>query len=237
MMLALYVGLLTFAVVVLATKMQTLVNMKHLAISTAVGLVVTFMPLFIRKVMKIEVSLSIVIFAYLMIFLNTLGEVFELYYKFKNWDLVLHSFGGYGYAFICFGAFYSVRAPHGRLQTTIYLLGAIAVSISISAVWEVMEFTADTLFGTNMQKVIPENELFNGGSTKAALNGTDEQIVRFFRNPSGYMYAVMDTMIDLVCSIAGAVIFPFVYLINRRSLQYKEAFIKVEKVDKRSVTN
>jgi hypothetical protein len=230
-MLTLYVALLTFAVVVLAMGIQTLVNMQHLAISTAVGLAVTFFPLFTRKVLKIEISLSIVIFAYLMIFLNTLGEVFELYYRIKNWDLILHAYGGFGFAFMVFGAFYAVRTPRGKLQTVIYLLGAIAVSISISAIWEVMEYLADSMFGTNMQKVIPENGLFNGGSTKDPLNGTDEEIVSFFRQPTGYMYAVVDTMIDLICAIVGAVVFTIMYLFTgkRRALYYKETFVKIDK--------
>jgi hypothetical protein len=231
-MLSLYVLMLSLIIVSIIVELKSLADNRHIIVSTLLGLAVTFLPLFMRKVMKIEVSLLVIIFGYTMILLNTMGEVFDLYYRFQNWDIALHTFGGYGFAFLTFGAFYSVHAPRGISQTAIYLLGSIAISISISAVWEVMEYGADMLFGTNMLKAIPENHLFNGGSTKDLLLGTDTEIAEFYRSPNGYMYAVVDTMMDLICAIGGAMAFSIIYLLTgkRHPLLYKETFVKVDKV-------
>jgi hypothetical protein len=231
-LLFVYLGMLAFCIVSLATEYKTFGDIKNLVISTITGLFFTLVPVMIRKFLKIEVSLSTVALGYSMLILHTMGEIFDLYYRFQNWDIVLHTFGGYIWAFYTFGAFFSIRPPRGKMQTTIYLLGAMAISVAVSALWEIMEYLADIITGSNMLKVIPENNLFNGGSTNLPLNGTDTEIAEFFRNSSGYMYAVVDTITDLICCVVGDIIFASVYVLvgRRHPLYYQNTYVKIDKV-------
>ena len=51
----------------------------------------------------------------------------------------------------------------------------------IGLMWEIYKFTFDSLFGTNMQKIIPEvHGLFNDGDSTSILNGTNDLIADFF---------------------------------------------------------
>ena len=48
--------------------------------------------------------------------------------------------------------------------------------------WEIYKFTFDSLFGTNMQKIIPEVDgLFNDGDSTSILNGTNDLIADFLK--------------------------------------------------------
>jgi hypothetical protein len=234
LLLSFYVATTAGVIVLLVIGRYKFAEIKHIGTSSLIGLVVSFLPIFIKRVFKIEMSLSVILFGGIMIFLNTLGEIFDLYYLLPNWDVTLHTFGGYGFAFLVFGAFYSVKQPRGRMQTAIYLLGAIAISVSISTLWELLEYTTDNVLGTNMLKTIPENELFNGGSTRETLVGTDGQIADFYRHPAGYMYAVKDTMEDLICGFIGALVLCAEYLIigRRHSAHYKRTFVKIRSADR-----
>jgi hypothetical protein len=233
-LLSLYAAMMGAVIAVLATHRYKFTDIKHVGTSSLIGLLVVLTPVFVRRVFRIEVSLAAMVFGYLMIVLNTLGEVFDLYYLLPDWDIALHTFGGYGFAFLVFGAFCSVRVPRGRMQTAIYLLGAVAISISISTLWELIEYAADKMFGTNMLKTIPENGLFNGGSTNKTLVGTDAEIAGFYRYPSGYMYAVTDTISDLVRCVIGAVLFCITYILvgRRHPARYKNVFTRIPSTDR-----
>ena len=56
-----------------------------------------------------------------------------------------------------------------------------------------------------MQKCIPD-AFRNGGDIFKDLNGTVEEIGQFYQKPSGYRYALMDTMFDIIADTAGAVL-------------------------------
>ena len=80
--------------------------------------------------------------------------------------------------------------------------------------WEIYEFTFVSLFGTNMQKVIPEVDgLFNGGDSSLILNGSNDLIADFFKTPAGYRYALMDTMEDIVCCFTGGLTYLVISLV------------------------
>ena len=228
-LLSMYVAMTVGVIVLLAMGKYNFAEIKHVGASSLIGLAVCITPIFMWRVFRIEFSLSIILFGGLMIFLNTLGEVFNLYYLLSNWDVILHIYGGYGFAFLAFGTFYSVKQPRGKRQVVIYLLGAIAISVAISALWEIFEYATDGLLGTNMQKTIPENALFNDGFTREMLAGTDKEIADFYRSPAGYMYAIRDTMEDLICCVIGVSVFCAEYLLvgRRYPLRYQETFIKV----------
>lgn len=133
------------------------------------------------------------------------GEALRFYYIFSWWDLLLHVLSGFWISFVAFFILLNLtKAWTPEHRKIVCIAVSIMVSLSVAFLWEVYEFTFDTLFGTNMQKFIPEADgLFNGGGSKDFLTATDESIAAFYRTPQGYRFALMDTMKDMICCILG----------------------------------
>lgn len=182
-----------------------------IVIESLVGIVFSLLPLMLRKIFKVKLSFSIIIIIDLFMILAIIfGEVFQLYYLTQFWDSALHAFSGFGIAFAayCLFDFLMKDASNLRHRFVISLFAAIAVSLAIGMIWEVLEFSIDSAFGTNMQKFMPKDaRFFNGGLTHDIINGTEEEIAAFFRTPEGYKYALMDTMTDILYCLAGTAFF------------------------------
>ncbi|TDT78122.1 hypothetical protein BDE40_1428 [Litoreibacter halocynthiae] len=93
---------------------------------------------------------AITMFLFATVFL---GEAFDFYGRFWWWDIALHGtsaigFGltGFLFAFMLFEGD-RFAAPHWALA-----LIAFSIAMTTGALWEVFEFTMDSLFGLNMQK-------------------------------------------------------------------------------------
>jgi hypothetical protein len=71
-----------------------------------------------------------------------LGEAYEFYLRYPLWDDILHFLSG-----LLFCAF-ACALVKGKAQG----LFAFCFSLSVSTVWEFLEFFADLLLGTDMQK-------------------------------------------------------------------------------------
>jgi hypothetical protein len=84
-----------------------------------------------------------------------LGGVEEFYDRYAWWDIMVHSFAGFGCAVIA----YIVLAiiDHRRLEHTapwMLTLCAVALSVAASTLWEIIEFTTDPFIPSVMQ---PDN--------------------------------------------------------------------------------
>lgn len=82
-----------------------------------------------------------------------MGEVLGFYERYWWWDVALHGtsaigFGLVGFVFV-FALFEGDRyaAPHWAVAFI-----SLCVAMTIGALWEVVEFTIDQVFGSNMQK-------------------------------------------------------------------------------------
>lgn len=172
-------------------------------IANAIGLVCVAIPFLISRLFRLDISHTIVMLWWTFVLCHSLGETFEFYYKVKMWDKALHFASG----ILQFTSFYGIArsclANKNVEQKGLFsLIFAIAASLAVACLWEVIEFSIDSLFGTNMQKLIPD-EFFNGGNTFAELHGTAEEIAAFYSAPSGYRYALMDSMLDCVNCLIG----------------------------------
>jgi len=156
-----------------------------------------------------------------------LGEGCQFYYRLSYWDDMLHFTSGFGVAFLGCAAVANInKESHSGHKILIAISLGVLISFSIGFLWEIMEYSMDVLFKTNMQKCMPElTDLFNGGNTGADLNGTDAEIVAFFRTPEGYRYALADTMTDLTDCFIGSMAFVLVGNIIARN--HPKAFEKL----------
>lgn len=154
--------------------------------------------------MKIHFGVKIAIIAYSFLAI-VLGEGFNFYYLVTWWDAMLHVLSGVWISMVGFFIVLNLtKSYRGAHRVFICLSVTAMISFSVAFIWEIYEFSFDSIFGTNMQKFIPEiADLFNGGSSKEALEATDEAIAQFYRTSYGYRYALIDTMQDMLCCLGG----------------------------------
>lgn len=164
-----------------------------------------------------------------------LGETFEFYYNVANWDKILHGLSGVGITLFAYSlcASWIKDKEDIKNKTAITIIFALLASCSIAMIWELYEHTIDMIAGTNMQKIMPENFLFNGGDTHAVLNGSVEEIASFYQNPEGYSYALQDTMGDMTIALIGSILFIAISQIVNKLVK-KDVFQNVVEILPRS---
>lgn len=116
-----------------------------------VTLIATFLPAFFEKNYRVfippEFEFLVTIFLYAAIFLQ------EFYTKFIWWDKLVHTASGILLGFVGFIILY-VLYVEGKLDMRPSLLAmfSFAFALALGGLWEIFEFSVDTLAGTNLQK-------------------------------------------------------------------------------------
>lgn len=104
-----------------------------------------------RFYLPFSLDLGISVFVFLTLFL---GEVARFYERVPLWDIFLHIQSGFllgaaGYVFLY------ILNEHQKLKLRLspgfISLFAVAFSLSLEAIWEIVEFLGDMAFGTRMQ--------------------------------------------------------------------------------------
>lgn len=143
------------------------------------GLITIHLPGLLERKLRFELPgllyVLYIIFLYCAIFL---GEVRSFYYLFPRWDVILHFFSSMMTGF--FGLMVVIilnRNKHVSMSLSPFFLClfAFCFSVTIGAVWEVFEYTADGLLGVNMQKFITAEGVVLAGH--AALTDTMKDII------------------------------------------------------------
>ncbi|MBA3909278.1 MAG: hypothetical protein C0524_05190 [Rhodobacter sp.] len=82
-----------------------------------------------------------------------LGELHDFYNRFWWWDLVLHAGSALGFGILGFLLIFMLFEGD-RYAAPPWALGLLSfcTAITVGALWEVIEFAMDQLFGLNMQK-------------------------------------------------------------------------------------
>jgi len=126
------------------------------AVITALIMAATLSPIWLGRRLRInlppEFELLAVVFLYASLFL---GEFGDFYYRFWWWDTVLHTGSGFLLGVLAFVLVFVLnRSPtvHLELSPPFVALFAFCFAVACGGVWEIYEFTMDSLFGMNMQK-------------------------------------------------------------------------------------
>ena len=96
-------------------------------------------------------------FLYCAIFL---GEVRSFYYAVPHWDTILHTMSGAmlgALGFSMIAIFNNAERIPLNLSPVFIAVFAFCFALAMGAVWEIYEFTMDSVFGTNMQKYMLDN--------------------------------------------------------------------------------
>lgn len=141
---------------------------------------------------KLRFEIPDVVYVVFVLFMAAhffLGEICGFYARISWWDAVLHTFSGVMLTFISFSLISLMNEKKNKeFKLNIYFsaLFAFALTITIGVIWEIIEFTSDSLFGSNMQRAY---ESLVDASRGAAFVGQE---------------ALLDTMKDLILDAAGS---------------------------------
>ena len=154
-------------------------------IQCTLGLCVMMLPTVIERKWQLGITNAIYVLYYIFLYCAVfLGEVFEFYYLVPHWDTILHFFSGAmlgALGFILVDILNRNEKVRVSLSPLFVAVFAFCFALAAGAVWEIYEFTGDSLLGLNMQKCLTEHG--------QALMGYD---------------ALRDTMKDIVVDAAAA---------------------------------
>lgn len=125
-------------------------------IQCILGIVVMMIPSIVERKWSIYIPNNIQIMYFIFLYCAIyLGEVKDFYYLVPHWDTVLHAFSGamlglLGFALVS----YLNNSKHVKFVLSPFFVSlfAFCFALSAGAIWEIYEFTFDSLLSLNMQK-------------------------------------------------------------------------------------
>ncbi len=198
---------LTFVLLaILVTEVVVAVlEQQWLTALTTIGIIlVTLSPFYLGKLFRVYIPPEFVLLAIAFIFASLfLGEVYGYYARFWWWDLALHTCSGFLLGIIGFLLVYVLNEVEDigmHMRPGFVALFSFMFAVGIGALWEIFEFSMDSLFGANMQK-------------------------EMFGDPSG----LTDTMWDLIVDTLGALVISVLgygYLKTAKNESFLERWIQ-----------
>lgn len=143
--------------ILLGTIIFSLYNHQWLNAFAVLGILfLTFLPKMLRHNFKVYLPIEFDFIAIVFVFASIfLGEVHSYYTKFWWWDIILHSSSGFLLGLAGFLAVYILNEEkriHLKMKPAFVALFAFAFAVMLGAMWEIFEFSVDTIFGLNLQK-------------------------------------------------------------------------------------
>jgi hypothetical protein len=117
-------------------------------------LLLTFGPSLIQRNYRINLPLEleslVVIFISFSLFLGELRDYYTIYWW---WDILLHSISSIVLAFVGFLILYVLYTEKKiAAKPVTIMLFSFCFAVAIGALWEILEFSLDSIVGLNMQK-------------------------------------------------------------------------------------
>jgi len=168
------------------------------------GVVVMMLPGILERKLRVVIPSGMLVAFAVFLFCGVyLGEVHYFYYKVPHWDTMLHTFSGFALGAVGFSLINILNKSESTplsLSPAFAAVFAFCFAITIGVIWEIYEFTVDTLAGLNMQKYMLESgEMLIG---RAAL---------------------ADTMKDLIVDALGALV---ISVVGYVSMKNKEGWLE-----------
>ncbi|MCR5786645.1 MAG: hypothetical protein K6G28_03015 [Acholeplasmatales bacterium] len=166
-------------------------------------LIASFLPSILEHTWKVEIpSVMEIVFIVFCFLCLVLGEIGNFYAKFKWWDSMLHASSGFlitALGFVVLNTLNKSDHIYTRMSPVSVCIFAFCFSVSIGAIWEIIEWTIDGSAGTNMQRF---------------RYNYDSQVLFMGRE------ALRDTMKDLILDTLGSLavsIFGYIDLKNKKT--------------------
>lgn len=148
-----------------------------------------------KVIKKTSIQISDAIYIIVLLWFSAhffLGEICGFYVKVKWWDSFLHTFSGVFLSFVSFSLINllnDTKEQGFKLNIWFSCLFAFTLAVTIGVIWEIIEFSIDKMFLTNMQRAY---ESIAGGNSRG--------------EPLVGQAALADTMKDLMLDSLGALI-------------------------------
>lgn len=180
------------------------------ALMALVLLILTFLPFVVEKAFKVDIpSVMEIIFLVFSILSFLLGEIGDFYIKFRWWDSMLHAMSGVLLGCLGFVLlnYFNRNKKHDffHLSPGFAALFVLCFTITCGTFWEIIEWFADYLNNTNMQR-------FEDNITGEGFIG---------RN------ALYDTMKDLILDSIGGIM---IAIVGYLDIRFKKGFVGKLKV-------
>lgn len=229
--------------VVISMIFQMLMGNFENVFMCILALLLFTIPTIVSEKFKIGLPSLLEAIIYLFIFSTTiLGEINNFYGIIPFWDTMLHTLNG----FLCAGIGFSLidllnqNSKQINLSPLYVVIVAFCFSMTIGILWEFYEFTADSVFRTDMQKdriiqSISSVELnINRENVPIKINDIERTEIYLEDGTvttieNGYLdIGIIDTMKDLFVNFIGAIVFSiigYLYVKNRQKYKFAENFI------------
>ena len=189
------------------------------ALMSGISVLYVFLPSLAQKLLKFRLQgvLYLLVMAYTVCPL--LGYSYNLYYLTAWWDDVLHAFAGVLFAIL--GAYLpTLFCKNGEVSFVLKAFCAFSFSVAVAGLWELVEFSADTFFSTDMQKdtalvSMPPSYLLSEllGLPVGALGEVDSLQLTVNGQALGYYIdlGLIDSMQDIFIETLGAAVYTSLY--------------------------
>ena len=186
---------------------------------SGISVLYVFLPSLAQKLLKFRLQgvLYLLVMAYTVCPL--LGYSYNLYYLTAWWDDVLHAFAGVLFAIL--GAYLpTLFCKNGEVSFVLKAFCAFSFSVAVAGLWELVEFSADTFFSTDMQKdtalvSMPPSYLLSEllGLPVGALGEVDSLQLTVNGQALGYYIdlGLIDSMQDIFIETLGAAVYTSLY--------------------------
>lgn len=215
--------LITYAVIrllILAVMIRSITAGNSENVFTCLlSLFLLYLPSIIERKLEMRLPTALEITVVVFIFASEiLGEIACFYVTVPFWDKAMHTVSGFIYAAVGYSMADILNRDHRisfQLSPVFLAVVAFCFSMTIGALWEIFEFSVDTLFQKDMQKDTVLHEI-----TSVALDPTRSNIpitISGIRDTvvngqslglGGYLdIGLHDTMQDLIVNMIGALVF------------------------------
>ncbi len=213
-------------------------------------LVLLMMPFFISKNFKIEIPNFFEIVILLFIFSSEiLGEINSFYIRIPIWDTLLHTLNGFLCAGVGFSLVNLLNENSEKISLSPFYVAVVAFcfSMTIGVLWEFVEWGADNIMLTDMQKdkiisTISTVTLDETNSNKSIVVKDIDKTVLFDKEGKelavingGFLdIGLYDTMKDMFVNFIGAVVFCVCgyWYLKKGSFKFTQHFMVRKKVSK-----
>lgn len=215
--------LVTYAVIrllILAVMIRSITAGNSENVYTCLlSLFLLYLPSIIERKLEMRLPTALEITVVVFIFASEiLGEIACFYVTVPFWDKAMHTVSGFIYAAVGYSMADILNRDHRisfQLSPVFLAVVAFCFSMTIGALWEIFEFSVDTLLQKDMQKDTVLHEI-----TSVALDPTRSNIpitMSGIRDTvvngqslglGGYLdIGLHDTMQDLIVNMIGALVF------------------------------
>lgn len=117
------------------------------------SVILSLIPSLVERSYRVTLPFELDLLITLSIFLNTfMGEGMNFYQKVRLYDKALHVYGSAVVGLLAFVVVYTLNYTR-KVRLSLPFIGFFTVTFAMAmgGIWEIMEFTVDSLFGTTTQ--------------------------------------------------------------------------------------